>query len=507
VTGELFDLGLAAALYFAVVLVLGTLATRRSSRSPEEYFLAGRGLGTLVLFMALFGTNCTTFVLVGIPGQAFEHGIGVFGLNAAVLALGIPLSFWAIGSPARRMAQRLGALTPAELYARRFGSRAVGLVLFAAFTVYTIPYMVQAVIGAGLTLEAASGGRLSQGLAGALVLVVALVYTSLGGMRATAWTNVFQGALFLAFLVAAFFLVSRSLGGLEAATAAVAGRRPELLAMQDDWLFEPRAFASWGIVISLTVIGFPHMFARLMAAKEDETLRRVCRLYPLALVALWVPAVLLGFWGAGAFPDLEEPDKIFQRMSAAHMPEALSTFSLLAVLAVVMSTLDAQILTLSSMLVRDVLAPSRGESAGAGRGEPARRDVAAGRWFAVAIAGLVYVLATIWSRESVFDISRKAFEGYTTVVPALFLGVRWRRFTAAGALASIAAGNAVLVLGWSWPGLPTLGFLPVFWAFVAAILAGVGASLASRTAPERTLAAFGPEPGVSAQSSSSLSRK
>ena len=66
------------ALYGAALLVLGWLASRRAASSPEDYFLAGSGLGTVVLFMALFGTNCTPFVLVGVPGRAqvpFQDGV------------------------------------------------------------------------------------------------------------------------------------------------------------------------------------------------------------------------------------------------------------------------------------------------------------------------------------------------------------------------------------------------------------------------------------------------
>jgi len=114
----------------AVVITLGAIATRRSSSGPDEYFLAGRRLGPLVLFMALFGTNSTSFVLLAIPAMAYVHGVGVFGLNAPIVALGIPMTFWAIGSPARRMAKRLGALTPAELYRERFGSPLAGAMLF-----------------------------------------------------------------------------------------------------------------------------------------------------------------------------------------------------------------------------------------------------------------------------------------------------------------------------------------------------------------------------------------
>ena len=47
----------ASGLYILAVLGVGIAANKRSTRSPEEYFLAGRTLGTFVLFMALFGTN------------------------------------------------------------------------------------------------------------------------------------------------------------------------------------------------------------------------------------------------------------------------------------------------------------------------------------------------------------------------------------------------------------------------------------------------------------------
>ena len=466
--------GLALLVYFVVVGSIGIVASRRSLRSPEEYFLAGRGLGTAVLFMALFGTNCTSFVLIGIPGLAYGMGLGVFGLNAAIVALGVPLSFWLIGSPARSMAIRLEALTPAELYAKRLGSRRVGALLFAFFTLYTIPYMVQGVKGASLVLSQATGGAIPPALAGLGVLLVVLLYTSLGGMRGTAWTNVFQGVLFMLFMGLAFVFMSRSLGGFEAAMQGAADVDPALLTIdRTRGLFQPRQWASWGLVIATTVIAFPHMFARLMAADSDKTMRQVCRLYPLALVLLWVPAVLIGVWGRGAFPDLGTgADRIFHLMVTEHMPPALGALGFLAVLSAVMSTLDAQILTLSSMLVRDALEPF-------GKALTPKAEVALGRVFTLLIASLVYVLALVWG-DSVFEISRKSFEGYTTLVPTLFLALRWRRFTAAGAALSILTGNAILATGWVLgPSFPGFGFLPVFWAFVGASVAAWLASCAS----------------------------
>lgn len=491
--------------YVLLVLVLGALSARGASRSPDEYYLAGRRLGTLVLFMALFGTNATTFVLVGIPGMAYHDGVGIFSVNAPIVALGIPLTFWAIGSPARRMAARLGALTPAELYARRFGSPLVGLVLFVFFTLYTLPYMVQAVKGVGLSMAVATEDGVPVWAASLGVILVALLYTTMGGMRATAWTNVVQGAVFLAFMVAAFFLLADGLGGFAAATDAVRAVKPELLRMDEPAAYGPGrgryfaqgTFASWGLAISLTVIAFPHMFARLMAAGNERSLKAICQLYPLALVCLWVPAVMLGVWGAAAFPELvgKDSDRIFSLMTGEYLPPWLGAVGQLALLAAVMSTLDAQILTLSSMLVRDVL-DRFGKGARAIDEQPdgdalAARDVRAGRLFAVLVAAATYGLSLTWG-DSLFDISRFAFSGYVTLVPALFLGVRWRRFTADGAITSVLVGNAVLLLcelGWA----PSFGVLPVLWGFTAGVVSGVAVSLARPAADEAlTAQAFGP---------------
>ncbi len=471
--GSLTQLIIAFVVYVTVVLVLGFISTRKASSSPEEYFLAGRALGPLVLFMALFGTNNTSFVLVGIPGLSYNLGIGVFGLNAAIVGLGIPLTFWLIGVPARALAKEYRALTPAELYAKRLGSPAVGFLLFFLFTLYTIPYMTQGVKSAALILSQSSDGQVPMWGAAMAVVITALVYTSLGGMRATAWTNVFQGLVFMVFMAAAFFFMSHSLGGLGPAMQKVKEMDPSLLVVGEGGLFAPKAWASWGMVIALTVIVFPHMLVRLMAAEDDRAVRQVVRMYPLALALIWVPAVLIGVWGAAAFPDLERSDQIFHLMTASHMPALLGSLGFLAVLAAVMSTLDAQILTLGSMVMRDVVEPMRSEKLAAGA------EVWAGRIFSAAIGVLVFFLAVAWD-ESIFGISRKAFEGYLTLFPTMLLGVRWSRFTASGAVASLVVGNGVLVLGWMghWP---LFGFLPPFWALVMGFVAGIGVSLAMPT--------------------------
>lgn len=484
---SLAAIGLVVALYLALTLAIGLVAARRNLGTPEDYFLGGRAARSFVLFMALFGTNVTPFVLLGIPGQSYHLGVGVFGLNAAIVGFGIPLTFYLIGEPARRAARRLGALTPAELYAERLASPAVGLALFAAFFVYTLPYMVTAVIGAGLTTEVLTQGTLSFETSSALILAVTIAYTALGGMRATMWTNVLQGATFLGFITAAFFLIAARLGGPTEASAAVLRAAPALLEKQVQGPFAPGPYLSWGLAISLTVIAFPHMLVRVFAARDAAALKNVCRFYPPVLVALWLPAVMFGVWGAAEFPGLagKASDAIFPLLVERHLGPVLQGMALAGVLAAVMSTLDAQLLTLSSMLTRDVARRVRPGLAPA-------REVLVGRAFTLLLALAVFALV-LRRPASIFDIAAFSFSGYVTLTPLLLLGVRWRRFTAVGALASLALGNLALALALAGVLPAPFGVLPVAWGLLGAIVGALAGSALSRPPPQELVArALGP---------------
>ncbi|MCA9682757.1 MAG: sodium:solute symporter family protein [Myxococcales bacterium] len=469
--------------YFLVVLLIGAAAFRRTQSTAEDYFWGGRTAKTVVLFMALFGTNVTPFVLMGIPGLAYHHGIAVFGLNAAVVVLGIPLTFWLIGYPAWIAAKRVGAVTPAELYVRRFGVRWIGYLLFAVFFVYTVPYMVTAVVGVGIAVDVLSEGALGFELAAAGILLITLAYTSLGGMRATMWTNVFQGAVFLGFSLLAFVLIADDMGGLSTVMQEIQRRSPALFERPTAGPFAPGAWASWALAIALTVIAFPHMLVRIFAAQDVQALKNACRYYPLAMILLWVPAVLFGLWATLEHPGLEgkASDAVFPLMVLDHLGPVLEGVGLAGILAAVMSTLDAQMLTLSSMLIRDVLPSSIDD----------RRQVMLGRLFLLVLALLTWWIV-IQRPASIFKVAGLSFSGYTTVVPTLFLGLRWRRFTVEGAAASLLVGNLVLILAWlEW--IPSFGLLPVAWGLGAAILAAVGVSLVTApTHPAFAEAVLGP---------------
>jgi SSS family solute:Na+ symporter len=284
----------------------------------------------------------------------------------------------------------------------------------------------------------------------------------------------------LGFSLLAFVLIADELGGLASIMSRVQAESPKLLERPTHGPFAPGAWASWALAISLTVIAFPHMLVRVFAANDAEALKNACRYYPLAMVLLWIPAVLFGMWGTLEHPGLEgrASDAVFPMLVLDHLGPLLQGVALAGILAAVMSTLDAQMLTLSSMLTRDVLPASVGE----------RHPVALARVFLVVLAGVTWWIV-IGQPASIFTLASASFSGYVTVVPTLLLGLHWRRFTVWGATVSLVLGNLVLVLSFAGV-IPLLGLLPVAWGLGAAIVGAVVGSFMSEPTSAEILERF-----------------
>ena len=102
--------------------------------------------------------------------------------------------------------------------------------------------------------------------------------------------------VFMAVGVFAFFLISDSLGGSEAATQAVLDNAPNLLAREGE--IGHLQFLSYCFV-PLSVGMFPHLFQHWLTARSAKTFRVTVIAHPIFIMIVWVPCVLIGVWATG----------------------------------------------------------------------------------------------------------------------------------------------------------------------------------------------------------------
>ena len=456
--------------YLGAVLYVGIFAFRTAGRqsNAEEYFLAGRSLGPAVFLLSLFGTNMTAFTILGASGHAFSNGIVTFGLMASSSALIIPLCLFFVGTRLWALGKRNGFMTTVQMFRDRWECGHIGTVIFAVQAALLVPYIVIAVMGGGTTLRTVSNGLVPFWLGGAVASLVVMGYVFLGGMRGTAWVNAIQTVLFLLFGTIAAGVVSAGMGGFREAMEAMLAS-PSGAPLLTRERISPLYFFSYTFV-PLSAIAFPHMGIFCLTARRLGHFRKTIVLYPICMLAVWLPSVFLGVVAnqatnvpaisekiearaalAAGGPGLSDGERSGLRARAAGDDVILQVvqgyapmwiFALLgaAVMAAVMAS-DSQILALSTMFTEDVFTFYGGKLR---FGEATQ--VRTGRIFIVLFTLVAYVIA-LRVPQSIFDLATQyAFAGYAALTPLLAAALFWKDSTKWGALAST-VWTAAAVLG------------------------------------------------------------
>src|SRR6188474_1717026 len=129
-------------LYLAIVLYIGIFAYRssRSREKAEDYFLAGRSLGTFVFLFSLFGSHMTAFAILGSSGHAFNNGIVTFGLMASSSSIVVPVTIFLFGTRLWSLGKRFGFMTLVQLFRDRWECSHIGTLIFVVQAALLVPY-------------------------------------------------------------------------------------------------------------------------------------------------------------------------------------------------------------------------------------------------------------------------------------------------------------------------------------------------------------------------------
>ncbi len=444
-------------LYLGTLVVIGFAARSRARRHPDDYFLASRSLPGWILFLTMAATNFSAFTVFGFSGAGWSMGYGFYPIMAFGTGF-MALAFLLLGPPIWRLGKEHGLVTPPELVFQRSGSRTLRLTFLVVMTTFTLPYLAIQPMAAGYALESLLGIPYYAGAAIATAVVVA--YVLLGGLRGEVWTDIFQGFMMIGLMTLALVTVANAYGGLGAANRAVAAQWPEMFARPGlGGSLTPGVWFGYMALWFLCDPMFPQLFQRFYAARNPRALAVTASLYPLVTGFLFLLPVAIGVIGRLAFPALPTgvaADRILPLVLHQVAPEWIETLVVCAGLAALITTLDSQLLTLSSMVTRDIWAPLR-----ARYGRPTTDTPSAwvGRVFVLLLA--LVGLAIAYRPPGTFvEITTETFTGLAVLFPTVVASLYWRRFRGGAAVASIVAGEG-MVLAFHMKWLPNVGTLPV----------------------------------------------
>ncbi len=438
--------------YFLIILIIGFIARTRLKSSPETYFLADRKLGTLVLLGTMVATNFSAFTVFGTSGAGYRDGYAFFpimGFGTGFMAL----TFWILGRKIWEAGRRTNAVTPPELVRVLYESPLLSFIFSLVMIIFTIPYLALQPMAAGYALEALIGMPYIYGCI--LVTAIILIYTLRGGLRAVAWTDLFQGVVMFLLLLASLIIVAQHHGGFIEANHKILASNPDLFSRPGG-----AGKYTYGIWFSFILLWFfcdpmfPQLFQRFFSARNPDSIARTMLFYPLICTVVFFLPISVGVLGHLSFPNLvgKEADKILPMTMTLVSGDFMAALVIAAGLAALMSTMDSQLLTLSSIFTRDIL-PIGGWFKG--------KTSLSGRIFVffLSIAGL---LLAYKPPATILQIATQTFTGLAVLFPTVIFGIYMKKVFPAAAILSIVCGEGIMLLFY-FKLLPTGPFLPVVW--------------------------------------------
>jgi SSS family solute:Na+ symporter len=474
-------------LYTLLLFGIGIWGFKQSRRpTMEDFFLGGRTLGLFFVLAATWSTLFSAFSYIGMPGAYYRHGISFFGIAGNILFNA--LCMYVIGSRMWAVGHKFGFINATDLFAERYKSNWVCGIAMLISVASLLPYMGLQIRGAGLTLQGATNGTISFELGLIYITVVVLVYVLLGGFRSVIYSDVVQACIMFVGLVAAMFIIAAKVGGgLGGVVAKAAAMDPTLLQFPGPaGIWSPAMVLTTALVIGLGGFSWPQISQRMYATRSLKTIKTLAVIFPIAALFVNIPPIFIGLAGRVQYPNLKNADLVFPMMMNELIPPAIGIIILLAIMSAIMSTVSGMVLSITSILVRDVWVRFFDPKAAT----DARINKISRFMLVLVVAGaLAFVF---WGPKTLVGLLIDASGPIMMqVLIVLAGGLYWKRATKEGAIVSMIASELFLILLWTKAiVIPIKGIHNGVWAMILGVGLYIVVSLVTKPAPKEVIDKF-----------------
>ncbi|NLK38765.1 MAG: sodium:solute symporter family protein [Clostridiales bacterium] len=346
--------------FFVVTAFIG-IYCRKKDANVGDFVLGGRSVGPWLSAFAYGTSYFSAVVFVGYAGQfGWNFGVSATWIGLGNALIGSLIPWLLLGKKTRIMTNHLHTATMPDFFKKRYDSKALGIFASLLIFVFLIPY--SASVYKGLSGIFAMSFNLDFKYCIMGMALITAIYVVVGGYMATALNDFIQGIIMLIGIVLVVFYVLNGQGGFTEAVSRLSeielsGNTGELTS-----LFGPDGLTLLSVLIltSLGTWGLPQMVHKFYAIKDERSIKT-----GTVISTVFALIVAGGSYFMGAFGRLyytapaQGPvyDDIVPSMLQSSLPNILLGIVLVLVLSASMSTLSALVLSSSSTVVLDLIAP------------------------------------------------------------------------------------------------------------------------------------------------------
>jgi Na+/proline symporter len=417
---------LACILVYVVLQLVIAFAFARRNRNEEDYLLAGRSLGPWMATFTVFATWYGAETCIGATAEAYSAGLSGVLADPFGYTLGIVLMGLIFGA----VLWKKGIVTMADLFRRRYG---VGVERLAAVVMVpsTVMWAAAQVRGFGQVLSSVSEVGLVASITIAATVVIA--YTAVGGMWADAVTDLVQGLVLIAGVLA-LFAVFVSIGGLE----QIAALPPEKTdPMHDRSVWD--ALDTLAVPIFSTLAA-QELVSRVLAMRSATLARGATVAAGFLYLAMGLVPVTIGLGAAAYIGADADPEQVLSLFAQKHLSLPLYILFLGALVSAILSTLSGALLVAGSLAAHNLYGSIR-------RDLDEAHKLRANRLAVIGFGVIAYVIAL--SSQSMYALVQEASSIGTSGILVLLVFATWnpRIGGAASAYGALVMGTGTYLVG------------------------------------------------------------
>jgi solute:Na+ symporter, SSS family len=354
---------LVVALYGAGTLFIGWRCSR-GDRSTSSYFIGSGRMNPVLIGVSLFATLLSTITYMSLPGETLGKG-PAFISNY----LSYPFVFAVVAFGLLPLYMRHRVQSAYELLEERLGLsvRLLGAGLFLLLRLVWMSLMIYLTSNAIAIM--AGVGEAWVPLIALVSGLVAVTYTSMGGLRAVVVTDLMQTLLLYGGALLVIGTVTVKMGGFAWFPTEWRGNWDRQVLFTWDWSERVTVVGSilsvffWSVA---TLGGDQVSVQRFMATRDIRAARRALAVQLGISIIVGLTLACVGFALLGyfeAFPgrlgeglDLKHnADKVFPHFIAFHLPPVVSGLVVSGLFAAAMSSLDSGVNSITAVVMRDFL--------------------------------------------------------------------------------------------------------------------------------------------------------
>ncbi|WP_299556249.1 sodium:solute symporter family protein [Seonamhaeicola sp.] len=424
-------------LYLIALLGLGFLANkRRKSNSLKEFYLAGSGLGSFVLLFTLYATQYSANTMLVTPAEVVNKGMGMILILGYMTA--VVIFYLTFAPQLYNISKKFNFITPGDWFDYRFNLPKLTLLANVILVLVSVNFLLSQLMAMGHVVNGVTDGQVPYWAGVVSLAFVVIIYESLGGMRAVAWTDVIQGVMLFAGLVGLFLIVMPDTDELTKISAWLIKNEPQKIGVP-----EVSFRVYWASILLMIGLGgavYPQVIQRIYAAKSIKSLRQsLGAMVVMPLVTVLI-LFLLGVISIPHFVDAQDvsKDTVLPIMLNVWGGDSALNFGLMVMvvvglIAAIMSTADSVLLSLSSIVAKDILGKFRFKNASS------ERLTKIGKLFSWAIMFLM-VLVALQPKITLWGLIELKMQILVQTAPLFLLGIHSQKVTSKGMFVGLCIG-------------------------------------------------------------------